>query len=402
MFWAQTQFQIIGPVIWLHDLSFSIGKQPIYRRWIAACMCYLLHSKLLRLFFYFVPNTLSTASYNASSRRDACVALASPMVGRWEAAGEQDAGDPRVPTLLPCHPRPYETNPLPCSFTKYLHLRDPWVAHILWLHLFRPQHPLLREPQRLFLRMNHALRLRLRNLLQQLANKRPRTQLQALHQLLRANQPRRHNPLPIPYIVPQQPAHHLHMLPPRTSLRSSLSLFLIAPQQRPPRCQVIGQRKQRHKNPRRPQVNKEAPHRARRHRPAQPQLPGPHMVGRHLLDQPAILRTRLQPFHHLQRQRHARLWVSIKMHRPILVNSARCRLANIMQQHCQLHHRSAQRRKSKNSLSLRLSQQRLYLNQAALLPMLQPPLTNFAWCLSHLLRLLHMSHMFQGTLTRLI
>ena len=41
--------------------------------------------------------------------------LASPMVGRWEAAGEQDAG---APTLLPCHPRPYEANPLPCSFHK--------------------------------------------------------------------------------------------------------------------------------------------------------------------------------------------------------------------------------------------------------------------------------------------
>ena len=45
---------------------------------------------------------------------DACVALASPMVGRCE--GTQ--GDPRVPTLLPCHSRPYETNSLPCSFHK--------------------------------------------------------------------------------------------------------------------------------------------------------------------------------------------------------------------------------------------------------------------------------------------
>src|SRR6266487_5580562 len=32
--------------------------------------------------------------------------------------GNRTPGDPRVPTLPPCHPRPYETNPLPCSFHK--------------------------------------------------------------------------------------------------------------------------------------------------------------------------------------------------------------------------------------------------------------------------------------------
>ena len=45
---------------------------------------------------------------------DACVAH-----GRLvQSPGEQDAGDASVPTLLPCRPRPYETNPLPCSFHK--------------------------------------------------------------------------------------------------------------------------------------------------------------------------------------------------------------------------------------------------------------------------------------------
>src|SRR6266487_1946701 len=32
--------------------------------------------------------------------------------------GNRTPGDPRVPTLPPCHPRPYEANPLPCSFHK--------------------------------------------------------------------------------------------------------------------------------------------------------------------------------------------------------------------------------------------------------------------------------------------
>src|SRR6266536_3533337 len=51
--------------------------------------------------------------------------LASPMVGRWEAAGEQDAGRPKGPhpSSLPPPPlRDYETNPLPCSFHKILTL----------------------------------------------------------------------------------------------------------------------------------------------------------------------------------------------------------------------------------------------------------------------------------------
>ncbi len=48
---------------------------------------------------------------------DACVAHG----GRWEAAGEQDAGRPKGPhpSSLPPPPlRDYETNPLPCSFHK--------------------------------------------------------------------------------------------------------------------------------------------------------------------------------------------------------------------------------------------------------------------------------------------
>ena len=32
--------------------------------------------------------------------------------------GNRTPGDPRVSTLPPCHPRPYEANPLPCSFHK--------------------------------------------------------------------------------------------------------------------------------------------------------------------------------------------------------------------------------------------------------------------------------------------
>ena len=46
--------------------------------------------------------------------------------------GNRTQGDPRVPTLLPCHPRPYEAKPLPCSFHKIPtlegRLRRPWGA----------------------------------------------------------------------------------------------------------------------------------------------------------------------------------------------------------------------------------------------------------------------------------
>ena len=42
------------------------------------------------------------------------VALASPMVGRDEAAGAQDEGDASVPSHRPRHPRPYGTKPLLC------------------------------------------------------------------------------------------------------------------------------------------------------------------------------------------------------------------------------------------------------------------------------------------------
>jgi hypothetical protein len=39
--------------------------------------------------------------------------LASPMGGRWEAAGEQDVGRPKGPHPSSLPPRPYEENPLP-------------------------------------------------------------------------------------------------------------------------------------------------------------------------------------------------------------------------------------------------------------------------------------------------
>ena len=50
----------------------------------------------------------------------------------WGAGGKRQGnrtqGDPRVPTLLPCHPRPYETTRrtrFPARFTKYLPLKAP-------------------------------------------------------------------------------------------------------------------------------------------------------------------------------------------------------------------------------------------------------------------------------------
>jgi len=47
----------------------------------------------------------------AGEGRSGVGTLASPM-------GNRTQGDPRVPTLPPCHPRPYEAKRLPCSFHK--------------------------------------------------------------------------------------------------------------------------------------------------------------------------------------------------------------------------------------------------------------------------------------------
>ena len=59
----------------------------------------------------------------AGEGRSGVGTLASPM-------GNRTQGDPRVPTLSPCHPRPYEAKPLPCSFHKIPtlegRLRRPW------------------------------------------------------------------------------------------------------------------------------------------------------------------------------------------------------------------------------------------------------------------------------------
>ena len=61
----------------------------------------------------------------AGEGRSGVGTLASPM-------GNRTQGDPRVPTLSPCHPRPYEAKPLPCSFHKIPtlegRLRRPWGA----------------------------------------------------------------------------------------------------------------------------------------------------------------------------------------------------------------------------------------------------------------------------------
>src|SRR5438034_8170513 len=54
----------------------------------------------------------------AGEVRSGVGALASPMGAGGKRQGNRTQGDPRVPTLLPCHPRPYGTNPLPCSFHK--------------------------------------------------------------------------------------------------------------------------------------------------------------------------------------------------------------------------------------------------------------------------------------------
>ena len=57
---------------------------------------------------------------------DACVALASPMVGRWEAAGEQDARATQgSPPFFPATPAPTRRSRFPARFTKYLPLRGP-------------------------------------------------------------------------------------------------------------------------------------------------------------------------------------------------------------------------------------------------------------------------------------
>ena len=56
----------------------------------------------------------------AGEGRSGVGTLASPWLHRWGTGGKRQGnrtpGDPRVPSLLPCHPRPYGTNPLPCSF----------------------------------------------------------------------------------------------------------------------------------------------------------------------------------------------------------------------------------------------------------------------------------------------
>src|SRR5207247_668298 len=63
--------------------------------------------------------------------------------------GNRTQGDPRVPTLLPCHPRPYEAKPLPCSFHKIPTLERThrasrsnmcpcWHYECCWLHLKKP------------------------------------------------------------------------------------------------------------------------------------------------------------------------------------------------------------------------------------------------------------------------
>ena len=82
--------------------------------------------------------------------------LASPWLHRWWAGakrqGNRTQGDPRVPTLHPCHPRPYEANPLPCSFHKIPTLESlpqrglavgvsvafPVFTPMGWLNLRRP------------------------------------------------------------------------------------------------------------------------------------------------------------------------------------------------------------------------------------------------------------------------
>jgi len=51
--------------------------------------------------------------------------LASPMMAGMKGQGHRTPGDPRVPTPHPCHPRPYETNPFPARFIKYLPLKAP-------------------------------------------------------------------------------------------------------------------------------------------------------------------------------------------------------------------------------------------------------------------------------------
>ena len=63
------------------------------------------------------------------SRIRGMMKAASPRLHRWGAGakrqGNRTQGDPRVSTLLPYHPRPYGTNPLPCSFHKISTLERP-------------------------------------------------------------------------------------------------------------------------------------------------------------------------------------------------------------------------------------------------------------------------------------
>src|SRR6266516_7415452 len=53
---------------------------------------------------------------------DACVAHGGTGA---KQQGNRTPGDPRIPTLPPCHPRPYEANPLPCPFHKIPTLESP-------------------------------------------------------------------------------------------------------------------------------------------------------------------------------------------------------------------------------------------------------------------------------------
>src|SRR2546426_3048722 len=62
----------------------------------------------------------------AGEGRSGVGTLASPMGAGATRQGNRTPGDPRVPTLPPCHPRPYETTRrtrFPARFTKYLPLK---------------------------------------------------------------------------------------------------------------------------------------------------------------------------------------------------------------------------------------------------------------------------------------
>src|SRR5260370_40673138 len=126
----------------------------------------------------------------------------------------------------------------------------------------------LREPYRLFFRMNLALSLRLGDQIQQLAYYWPRLQLEAAYQLFGADQAGREDAVAFADVACEQQAYYSQVSLPRIVCRLGTE-----------GCQVVGQRKQSNIDACWPKVDKVAPDCAWCHWPILSQLTWAHVVG---------------------------------------------------------------------------------------------------------------------------